>query len=40
MVHLRKGQTEEWRGVFTEAQRARAWELIPDDMAKAFGWRP
>ncbi len=40
VVHLRKGQTEEWRGVFTEAQRARAWELIPDDMAEAFGWRP
>ena len=40
VVHLRKGQTDEWRSVFTEAQRARAWELIPDDMAEAFGWRP
>ena len=40
VVHLRKGQTDEWRGVFTEAQRKRAWELIPDDMAEAFGWRP
>ncbi len=40
VVHLRKGQTEEWRGVFTEAQRERAWELIPDDMAEAFGWQP
>lgn len=40
VVHLRKGQTDEWRGVFTEAQRERAWELIPDAMAEAFGWRP
>ena len=40
VVHLRKGQTDEWRGVFTEAQRKRAGELIPDDMAEAFGWRP
>jgi tetratricopeptide (TPR) repeat protein len=40
VVHLRKGQTDEWRGVFTEAQRERAWELVPDDMAEAFGWRP
>ncbi|MCH7794540.1 MAG: hypothetical protein IH900_05295 [Proteobacteria bacterium] len=40
VVHLRKGQTDEWRGVFTEAQRERAWELIPDTMAEAFGWRP
>ncbi len=40
VVHLRKGQTDEWRSVFTEAQRERAWELIPDDMAEAFGWRP
>lgn len=40
VVHLRKGQTDEWRGVFTEAQRERAWQLIPDDMAEAFGWRP
>ncbi|MCH8002423.1 MAG: tetratricopeptide repeat protein [Proteobacteria bacterium] len=40
VVHLRKGEIDEWRGVFTEAQRERAWELIPDDMAEAFGWRP
>lgn len=40
VVHLRKGEIDEWRGVFTEAQRERAWELIPDAMAEAFGWRP
>ena len=39
-VHLRKGQIDEWRGVFSEAQRRRAWELIPGDMAEAFGWEP
>ncbi|MFQ5773834.1 MAG: tetratricopeptide repeat protein [Kiloniellaceae bacterium] len=38
VVHLRKGQLDEWRSVFTEAQRRRAWELIPKDMAEAFGW--
>ena len=40
VVHLRKGEIDEWRGVFTAAQRERARELIPDDMAEAFGWRP
>ncbi len=40
VVHLRKGQLDEWRGVFTEAQRHRAWELIPQDIAEAFGWQP
>ena len=40
VVHLRKGQTDEWLGVFTEAQRRHAWELIPGDMAEAFGWQP
>jgi tetratricopeptide (TPR) repeat protein len=39
-VHLRKGETDEWRGVFTQAQRERAWALIPPDMAEAFGWEP
>ena len=38
VVHLRKGETDEWRGVFTEAQRERAWALIPPEMARAFGW--
>ena len=40
VVHLRKGETDEWRGVFTEAQRERAWALIPPDMAQDFGWEP
>jgi hypothetical protein len=40
VVHLRKGQIDEWRGVFSAAQRRRAWDLIPEDMAEAFGWQP
>ena len=38
VVHLRKGLIEEWREVFTDAQKARARQLIPDDLAGAFGW--
>lgn len=37
-VHLRKGETEEWRGVFSTKQQARAWELIPKELAERFGW--
>ena len=37
-VHLRKGETDEWRGVFSAAQRERAWALIPPDMAEEFAW--
>ncbi|HMB76361.1 MAG TPA: sulfotransferase domain-containing protein, partial [Kiloniellaceae bacterium] len=37
-VHLRKGETEEWRRVFTPAQQARAFELIPKVLADRFGW--
>jgi hypothetical protein len=40
VVHLRKGEIDEWRGVFTEAQRRRAWDSIPEDLAEAFGWQP
>lgn len=40
VVHLRKGLVDEWRGVFTETQRRRAWKQIPNGMAKAFGWEP
>ena len=40
VVHLRKGQTEEWRGVFTKAQRQRAWDRIPRELADRFAWTP
>jgi len=39
-IHLRKGAIDEWRSVFTPAQRTRAWEKIPDALADRFGWRP
>jgi len=39
VVHLRKGELEEWRTVFSPAQQARAWAAIPGDMAEAFDWR-
>lgn len=38
-IHLRKGETDEWRGVFTQAQAAAAWRQIPKHMAERFGWR-
>ena len=38
VVHLRKGLIDEWREVFTPAQKARAWSLIPDDLAERQGW--
>jgi hypothetical protein len=40
VVHLRKGALDEWRGVFTRAQRRRASAAIPGRLAEAFGWRP
>ena len=40
VVHLRKGLIDEWREVFTPAQKERAWSLIPDEMAERHGWTP
>lgn len=40
VVHLRKGTVDEWRGVFTPEQSARAWQQIPAAMAEEFDWRP
>jgi hypothetical protein len=40
VVHLRKGQSAEWRDVFTAEQRERAWSLIPPALAERFGWTP
>ncbi len=39
VVHLRKGQKDEWRQVLSKAQQDRAWRQIPSDMAEAFGWQ-
>lgn len=38
VVHLRKGQIDEWRDVFTPAQKAAAWAQIPEEMAAQHGW--
>lgn len=38
IIHLRKGETEEWRRVFTPAQAAAAAERLPEAMARRFGW--
>lgn len=38
VVHMRKGLIDEWREVFTPAQKERAWALIPEDMAERQGW--
>ena len=37
--HFCKGQTDEWREVFTDAQKQAAWRLMPDDLCARFGWR-
>lgn len=39
VVHLRKGEIEEWRGVFTPAQAERAWAALPPAMRERFGWQ-
>ncbi len=39
VVHLRKGQVDEWRDVFTKKQKAAAWEAMPKELCKAFGWQ-
>ena len=38
VVHMRKGLIDEWREVFTPAQKERAWALIPEDMAERQDW--
>jgi hypothetical protein len=37
-VHYRKGELDEWRQVFTRQQARRAWDAIPRDLARRFGW--
>jgi len=37
-VHWRKGETAEWRSVFTAAQRRRAQRQMPAGLAGRFGW--
>lgn len=37
-VHLRKGALDEWREVFSGAQRQAAWAKIPGKLAERFEW--
>ena len=39
-IHLRKGKTDEWRGVFKPIQRDRASDKIPREMAERLEWAP
>lgn len=39
-LHYRNGQIDEWRSVFTDEQKEKAWQSIPDWMAERFGWEP
>ncbi len=38
VVHLRKGEIDEWRRVFSPAQAAAAAAGLPDALAERFGW--
>ena len=40
VVHLRKGEKDEWREVFSTGQRKRAWGMLSGPLADAFGWKP
>lgn len=37
-VHFRQGKPDEWRGVYTETQQARATAAIPTAWKTRFGW--
>lgn len=39
VVHLRKGEKDEWRDVLSKEQRARAWSRIPPELAAEQGWQ-
>jgi tetratricopeptide (TPR) repeat protein len=38
-AHFRKGKIDEWRGTFSERQKHRAWELMPEALSQRFEWR-
>ncbi len=40
LYHFRKGQTEEWREVFSDQQKRLCLELIPDALSEFYGWGP
>jgi len=38
IIHLRKGEIDEWRRVFTPTQAAAAADRLPASMVERFGW--
>lgn len=38
VVHLRKGLLEEWREVFSEGQKRRAWRKLPASLIELCDW--
>jgi hypothetical protein len=36
--HYRKGDTDEWRSVYSQKQKNLAWELMPNDICELFSW--
>ena len=38
-LHFRKGETDEWRMVFSASQQARLNDMLPDDLLQYFGWQ-
>ena len=39
-VHFRKGDADEWKTVFTAAQKTKATAIIPNALAVKMGWSP
>lgn len=37
-VHYRKGDSDEWRQVFTDQQKRRISEIVPDNLLNRFNW--
>lgn len=37
-VHLRRGETDEWRQVLSKAQQARALDIMTPELCQRFGW--
>ena len=37
-AHFRRGKADEWRDVFSEQQKRRAWELTPKSLCERFSW--
>ena len=38
-LHMRKGEAEEWREVFTADQQHRAGAMLTDELCARFGWK-